>query len=266
MALELSNALHQYYTAINDFKHILNTYKQPDTARSRNIGVLLAKTFHEPRYWDSPDSLNLMDLAPTSGDGGRVDWLRARLQKLLPEKSLDASGIDRRELDRKQRSGSMTAGSAKVLQPHRLHTRHISPSVDRFARIVMAVIGGVMLLVPMIDLSFVTSRTWSLITTSLFVLSFAFALAVFSNASNQEILAVAATYTAVLVVFIVIRAQECKHCLEYLRVAAVATFANTWTRWYWENMDFKYSPKSECLENDGTSDSGGISFSPEPIL
>jgi hypothetical protein len=59
----------------------------------------------------------------------------------------------------------------------------------------MAVIGGVMLLAPMIVLSFVTSRTWSLITTSLFVLSFAFALAVFSNASNQEILAVAATYT-----------------------------------------------------------------------
>lgn len=98
-------------TAINDFKHILNTYKQPDTARSRNIGVLLAKTFHEPRYWDSPDSRNLMDLAPTSGDGGRVDWLRARLQKLLPEKFLDASGIDRRELDRKQRSGSMTGMS-----------------------------------------------------------------------------------------------------------------------------------------------------------
>jgi hypothetical protein len=66
----------------------------------------------------------------------------------------------------------------------------------------MAVIGGVMLLVPMVVLSFVTSRTWSLVTTSLFVLSFAFALAVFSNASNQEILAVAATYTAVLVVFV----------------------------------------------------------------
>ena len=59
-----------------------------------------------------------------------------------------------------------------------------------------------MLLVPMVVLSFVTSRTWSLVTTSLVVLSFAFALAVFSNASDQEFLAVAATYTAVLVVFV----------------------------------------------------------------
>jgi hypothetical protein len=66
----------------------------------------------------------------------------------------------------------------------------------------MAVIGGVMLLAPTIVLSFVTSRMWSLITTSLFVLSFVFALAVFSSASNQEILALAATYTAVLVVFV----------------------------------------------------------------
>lgn len=66
----------------------------------------------------------------------------------------------------------------------------------------MAVIGSLILLVPMIVLSFVTSRTWSLITTALFVLFFAFALALFSNASNQEILAVAATYSAVLVVFV----------------------------------------------------------------
>ncbi|KAH8791201.1 hypothetical protein BGZ57DRAFT_849926 [Hyaloscypha finlandica] len=112
MALQLSNALHQYYIAINEFNHTLTTYKQTDTVRSRNIG-------------DSADSLNLMDLAPTSGDGGRADWLRAKLQKLLPKKFLDASGVDRRELDRRQISGRMTAGSAKVLQsalaPHMPH-------------------------------------------------------------------------------------------------------------------------------------------------
>ena len=43
---------------------------------------------------------------------------------------------------------------SQPLTGHRLHARHMSPSVDRVARVIMAVIGGVLLLVLIVTLSF----------------------------------------------------------------------------------------------------------------
>jgi len=81
----------------------------------------------------------------------------------------------------------------------------ISPAVDRLARVLTGVIGGVLLLAPMTTLSFLSqmeSRTWPLVATSLFVLVFTIILALTTRATNQELVAATAAYSAVLVVFV----------------------------------------------------------------
>ncbi|KAN0113254.1 hypothetical protein V8E51_006205 [Hyaloscypha variabilis] len=77
-----------------------------------------------------------------------------------------------------------------------------SPFVDRFARFIMAFVGGAALLIPMIIMVFDASLSKSLITTSVSVLLFAGFLSFGISASNQDTLAATATYAAVLVVFV----------------------------------------------------------------
>jgi hypothetical protein len=93
-------------------------------------------------------------------------------------------------------------GMAKIIEAHRRHGRYISPSVDNFARILFALIGGIFLLAPMVAMAYITSTKYLLVTTVLFVLIFAVILALSSKASNQELVAATAAYAAVLVVFV----------------------------------------------------------------
>jgi hypothetical protein len=83
-----------------------------------------------------------------------------------------------------------------------MHSRHISPSVDRIARLTMALLGGILLLTPMAVLPFLNSLKWVLIATSLFVTFFGIVLAMVSKVSNDQTLAATAAYGAVLVVFV----------------------------------------------------------------
>ena len=67
----------------------------------------------------------------------------------------------------------------------------------------MAVLGGVLLVVPVVIMSFETSRTRSLITLSAAVMIFALVVAVLAvKGSAYEILAATAGYAAVLSVFL----------------------------------------------------------------
>ena len=91
---------------------------------------------------------------------------------------------------------------AKIIEAYRRHGRYISPSVDNFARILFALMGGIFLLAPMVAMACITSTKYLLITTVLFVLLFAIILALSSKASNQELVAATAAYAAVLVVFV----------------------------------------------------------------
>lgn len=79
---------------------------------------------------------------------------------------------------------------------------HISTITDNVARLLISTLGGIFLLAPMVALTFITSRDWQLVTTILFVLSFASSLAIATKASNHELLAGTAVYAAVLVVFV----------------------------------------------------------------
>ncbi len=70
-------------------------------------------------------------------------------------------------------------------------------------RLEMAVLGGVLLVVPVVIMSFETSRTRSLITLSAAVMIFALVVAVLAvKGSAYEILAATAGYAAVLSVFL----------------------------------------------------------------
>jgi hypothetical protein len=72
--------------------------------------------------------------------------------------------------------------------------------VDRFT---MAIIGGVLLVVPVVVMSFDTSRTRSLVTLSVSVLIFSVVIATgAAKASPQEIVGATAAYAAVLAVFL----------------------------------------------------------------
>lgn len=78
----------------------------------------------------------------------------------------------------------------------------LSPLVDRLARFVVALVGGLSLVVPMIIMSLDQNSSKSLITASVAVVLFAGVVSIVFNASNAETLGITAAYAAVLVVFV----------------------------------------------------------------
>lgn len=80
--------------------------------------------------------------------------------------------------------------------------REVSEFVDRLARFVIAITGGIFLVVPMIIMTLRPSETKSLVTVSVAVVIFALILAFGIRVSNVETLVSTATYAAVLVVFV----------------------------------------------------------------
>lgn len=80
--------------------------------------------------------------------------------------------------------------------------RHVSGLVDGLARFIMAITGGVFLIVPMIVMTLGPSQTKSLVTVSVAVVVFSLLLSLGIKVSNIETLVSTATYAAVLVVFV----------------------------------------------------------------
>jgi hypothetical protein len=67
---------------------------------------------------------------------------------------------------------------------------------------VVAITGGIFLLIPMIIMTWVTNAHVRLIIVSVSVLWFAVSIAITSKATNQELIGATAAYTAVLVVYV----------------------------------------------------------------
>ncbi|KAK4094326.1 hypothetical protein Purlil1_931 [Purpureocillium lilacinum] len=118
---------------------------------------------------------------------GKVDPLRAAMMKYLPA-HLAFSRQERRE-----RGKEFSEGKAP---------RVVSALVDRLVRFVIAVTGGVFLVVPMIIMTLHPSQTKSLVTVSVALLVFSLMLSFVVRVSNVETLVSTATYAAVLVVFV----------------------------------------------------------------
>lgn len=80
--------------------------------------------------------------------------------------------------------------------------KELSELVDRLAWFIIAVAGGVFLVVPMLIMTLQPSETKSLITVSVAIVIFALILSFGIKVSNVETLVSTATYAAVLVVFV----------------------------------------------------------------
>ena len=92
----------------------VSKYCSPPGDRTREHGQDLARSFEQPRYWNSPDALNLMDLNPVKQHTG-IDGRRLLLQKLASDWVLDPSGRERKKLDRKKGSRDV---SGNITVPH----------------------------------------------------------------------------------------------------------------------------------------------------
>jgi len=77
-----------------------------------------------------------------------------------------------------------------------------SEFVDISARFIVALLGGLCLIIPMLVMSFDASQTKSLVTVSVAVVLFAMAMSLAFKTSNKDTLTATATYAAVLVVFV----------------------------------------------------------------
>ena len=75
-------------------------------------------------------------------------------------------------------------------------------TVDGLARLLFGIFGGLLLLIPLVVLTFIHSIHYRLLATTLFTFIFVVILALFSNASNVELIGSVAAYAAVLVVFV----------------------------------------------------------------
>lgn len=73
---------------------------------------------------------------------------------------------------------------------------------DNINRFVIALLGGLAVVVPILIVSFNSSKTKSLVTVSLSVVLISLLIAVFSKASHLEMITATAAYAAVLVVFV----------------------------------------------------------------
>ncbi|KAJ5603748.1 hypothetical protein N7537_006704 [Penicillium hordei] len=80
--------------------------------------------------------------------------------------------------------------------------REVSVSVDRLTRFLVAITGGIFLVVPMIIMALHQSKTKSLVTVSVCIILFALIMALGVRVSNVETLVSTATYAAVLMVFL----------------------------------------------------------------
>jgi VIT1/CCC1 family predicted Fe2+/Mn2+ transporter len=90
----------------------------------------------------------------------------------------------------------------RIIDSSRQHSTYISPVVDNTARLLVAVIGGLLVLVPMAALSYITSLHWILIAAFLFTFNFSVAVTIVSKASNDQVIAATAAYGAILVIFV----------------------------------------------------------------
>lgn len=117
----------------------------------------------------------------------KVDNLRKALRHFLP-RHLTYSRAERARRSREFEEGK---------PPH-----EISVVVDRLSRLIVALAGGMFLIVPMLIMAINPNQTKSLVTASVGTLLFSCAISLGLNSSNNETMVSTATYAAVLVVFV----------------------------------------------------------------
>ncbi|KAL6352898.1 hypothetical protein LRP88_13373 [Fusarium phalaenopsidis] len=163
------------------------------------------RTFRkEPGKIDSDDYIMVL-----AGMLTELDNKRSQLKAAQDDVEM-ADGAMRHGIPSATEISSFEAKIAHVLvngakfSPAGVRTEEESKAILSFlCRLAMAIFGGAALVVPMLIVSFRPSKLIGLLTTSLFVVGVAVALAWFmKDAAPKDILTAAAAYAAVLVVFV----------------------------------------------------------------
>ena len=74
--------------------------------------------------------------------------------------------------------------------------------ITSMARTAFALLGACSLLIPIVVLNFIKNQNFRILATIGFVLAFIFYLVLFTEAKHMELVAAAAAYSAVLVVYL----------------------------------------------------------------
>ncbi|KAI4656000.1 hypothetical protein J4E93_000716 [Alternaria ventricosa] len=179
----LKDSLKDYVTAIRDYQFIRSrkSVEREDMHQRR----LMLQAYFQARFGDG--DVFWSHYAYFDETAATIDPFRSFLMGKLP------NYLTYTKNKRSDRQAAYTDGKGP---------KDVSPFVDHLARFVIAITGGLFLVVPMLVMAFNTSQRKSLITVSLSVFLFALALSFGVRTSNIEALVSTATYAAVLVVFV----------------------------------------------------------------
>lgn len=143
-----------------------------------------------------------------------IDLIPAAWQKkTLPRRANNSSDPLRERLGRILPHRLRWTREEATMWSRAYHDRKItpeitSPSVDKLARFIVAMTGGLSVVIPMLIMSIPQGSTRSLVTTSVAVVFFAGIISVGFSTSNGETLGITAAYAAVLVVFVGTSVQQ----------------------------------------------------------
>ncbi|KAJ5686428.1 hypothetical protein N7536_009047 [Penicillium majusculum] len=177
----LESTLQKYATAIRNYQ-FLRGKAALGKAETRKRKLLLQ------RYFQSKvnDQFHSHYCSFHDAEQG-VDPLRKALMRYMPS-FLAFSSEEKMSRPREYSEGKVP--------------REVSVAVDRLTRFLVAITGGIFLVVPMIIMTLHQSKTKSLITVSICIVLFALIMALGVRVSNVETLVSTATYAAVLMVFL----------------------------------------------------------------
>ncbi|KAL2053190.1 hypothetical protein ABVK25_006515 [Lepraria finkii] len=181
--LQLEDLLHRYTTALRDYDY---SQRLPGAGAGlvRPLKLAWRETF--PKIPLRVYEASNFKIWPEQSEFS-YDPLRGWLMRILPRSFY----YDKKERERR------TVKYRRGKPP-----KQLSPFVDKLARFIVAITGGLSLVVPMLIMRLRESLTKSLITVSVAVVLFAGLISLMFRASNVETLAATATYAAVLVVFV----------------------------------------------------------------
>ena len=181
--------------ALLDYEHLLKL-EQPAFDEMK----LVTDPFDDCLHGESKPERDEVDGVRIVGE--RSDPLRELLRKYLPPTLI---------YTKRQKTYLEGVSEGVLFIPTKLtldrkSNRTLFPAdlyiVDKIARIMFGILGGVVLLVPLVVLTFIENNHYRLLATTLFTFVFVLFMAFFSDASNQELIGATAAYTAVLVVFV----------------------------------------------------------------
>jgi hypothetical protein len=170
--------------------------KRPTMKERQETANCLQTELNEAHYIVAADALGMVDMTPQAL-GVEPDTIRIILGGFSSLRRLTDDTLA--NYDEARRTGDMVDRAPKQ---RRLRPLQVSAITDNIARIFMAVVSGILLLVPVIVLSYIETKGYRLLATCLFVLVFAILASVAVTGTNNELVTATAAYAAILVVFL----------------------------------------------------------------